>query len=264
MTGRAATSPAERIEAALATPKRGNDLALVPFLTAGYPSKEGFADLLGRVAAVADAVEVGVPFSDPMADGVTIQRSSRAALEAGVSLRWILETLSGLPEPPAAPLLLMSYLNPLLAYGLDELVAGCGPAHVGGLIVPDLPLEESEPLRTALERAGMALVQLVSPVTPPERAEALCAASRGFVYAVTVTGITGGDAAADEDLRGYLERVRAAARAPLLAGFGIRGPEQVDALRGAVDGVIVGTAFIETLERGGDPAAFLRGLRREG
>lgn len=236
----------------------GRGPALAAFLTAGFPEPADFPDVLRAVAAEADVVEVGVPFSDPMADGLTIQRASRAALEAGVTLPWILE---GIREArPAAPVLLMSYLNPLLARGLETLAGEAAEAGVTGLIVPDLPWEESGELRDAMEPRGIGLVQLVTPVTPPDRLAALCAASRGFVYAVTRTGITG-TAVDVARVLPFLDRVRAAAPVPVLAGFGVRGPDQVRALAPHADGVIVGSALVETLERGEDPVAFLRSLR---
>ena len=249
------------VQRALEQPKRAGHPALVAFLTGGFPQREGWADLLLQVASEADVVEVGVPFTDPMADGMTIQRSSARALEGGASLRWILDTLRDLPARPQAPILLMSYLNPLLALGERELVPQLQAAGVAGLIVPDLPLEESAGLRAALEVAGLGMVQMVTPVTPEARVARLCEASRGFVYAVTVTGITGGQAAGGDGLEAYLRRVQAASPIPVLAGFGIRGPAQVAALGGAAGGVIVGTALIETVERGEDPVAFLRSLR---
>jgi tryptophan synthase alpha chain len=255
-------TPAERLEAALRTPKHPGRPALLPYLTAGWPDRDGFAGLLGRVATVADAIEIGVPFSDPMADGVTIQASSRAALEQGVTLRWIVGMLRDLGPKPV-PLLLMSYLNPLLAYGLEALVRDAADVGVCGLIVPDLPSEEGESLRALAEAHGVAVVQLVTPVTPPERLALLAGASRGFVYTVTMTGVTGGDAL-PADLGAYLARVRQAARAPVCAGFGIRRAEQVRSLAGHADGVIVGSAVIDVLARGGDAVAFLRGLLEGG
>lgn len=246
-----------RLEAAVRDPRRPGLPALLPYLTAGYPTRPGFADLLRRVSDVADAIEIGVPFSDPMADGVSIQQSSRVALEHGVTLRWILDTLAD--TPVETPLLLMSYLNPLLAYGLERLAEDASQVGVCGLIVPDLPWEECGDLKRDAEAAGLGLVQLVTPVTPADRLATLCGASRGFVYAVTMTGVTGGDVLTD-DLQAYLARVRDAAVAPVCAGFGIRRHEQVAALTGHADGVIVGSALIDTLARGDDPVAFLRGL----
>jgi tryptophan synthase alpha chain len=235
--------------------------ALVAYLTAGFPTTAGFADDLQRVAATADVVEIGVPFTDPMADGMTIQRASHAALAQGVSLSWILEQLRALAPRPAAPLLLMSYLNPLLAFGLERLPAAACAAGVAGFIVPDLPFEESAELKQALAREGIALVQMVTPVTPPVRLAKLCAEAQGFIYAVTMTGTTGNNVAVPDDVLGYLARVKAVARVPVCAGFGIRSREQVARLAGQVDGVVVGSALVEVLERRADPVEFLAGLR---
>jgi tryptophan synthase alpha chain len=158
------------------------------------------------------------------------------------------------------PVLLMSYLNPLLSYGLVRFAGEASRAGVAGLIVPDLPFEESAELRTELEPPGLALVQMVTPVTPPRRLARLARESRGFVYAVTLTGTTGRAVLADDGLLGYLDRVRAVATVPVCAGFGIREAGQVARLAGHADGCIVGSALVEVLEKGQDPAAFLRGL----
>jgi tryptophan synthase alpha chain len=235
--------------------------ALVAFLTAGFPKRERFRADLARVAAAADVVEIGVPFTDPMADGMTIQRASHAALGQGVTLAWILAELAALQPKPAAPLLLMSYLNPLLAYGLERLPAAARAAGVAGVIVPDLPFEECADLKAALEREGIGLVQMVTPVTPPERLAMLCGAAQGFIYAVTMTGTTGKSVVVPDEVLEYLARVKAVAAIPVCAGFGIRSREQVERLRGHVDGVVVGSALVEVLERGEDPGAFLAGLR---
>lgn len=253
--------PHESISAAIRKASEQGRPALVAFLTAGFPSRESFAESLAVIAGTADVVEIGVPFSDPMADGMTIQRSSQVALRQGVSLPWILETLAGLPTRPAAPLLLMSYLNPLLAFGLDSLPDRAAAAGVAGFIVPDLPFEEAGELREALDRRGLALVQMVTPVTPPERLARVCAGARGFVYAVTMTGTTGKSVAVPEDVLQYMDRVRAVSPAPVCAGFGIRSAEQVARMAGHVDGVVVGSALVEVLEQGQDPAAFLGALR---
>ena len=254
-------TPAAGISTAIRTAHAAGRPALVAFLTAGFPSQAKFADSLQAVAAAADVVEIGVPFTDPMADGMTIQRASRAALAQGVSLQWILDSVRGLAPRPKAPLLLMSYLNPLLAYGLDRLPAAARAAGISGMIVPDLPHEEAGDLQAALATEGLALIQMVTPVTPPERLTRLCAAAEGFVYAVTMTGTTGKNVAVPDDVVDYLDRVRAASKAPVCAGFGIREKAQVDRLAGHVDGVVVGSALVEVLERGEDPAAFLASLR---
>lgn len=252
----------ERVTAAIREGRQRRGIALLPFLTAGYPQREQFIPMLRRLAEVVDVIEVGVPFSDPMADGVTIQRASRAAIASGVSLRWILEELRQ-AGPLAAPVVLMSYLNPLLAYGAGRLPAAARAAHVGGFIVPDLPLEESGELGPRLEAEGLGLIHLVTPATPRARMQKLCQASRGFVYAVTVKGTTGGAGAAamPAEVTDYLDQVHAASALPVCAGFGLRRPEQVQALRGHVDGAIVGSALVEALEAGGDPVAFLEALR---
>jgi tryptophan synthase alpha chain len=254
--------PSERISAAISGARDG--MAIVAFLTAGFPKREKFVEHLTAVGNEADVVEIGVPFTDPMADGMTIQRSSREALSQGVSLKWLLETLTGLRQrgrSPRAPLILMSYLNPLLAFGLEELARAAAEAGVCGFIVPDLPYDESADFRAALADHGIALIQMVTPVTGPERLAKLCGATQGFVYAVTMTGTTGRTAAVPVDVTRYLDAVCAAAKVPVCAGFGIRGREQVEQLKGHVAGVIVGSALVEVLESGQDAAAFLRALR---
>ncbi len=235
--------------------------AIVGFLTAGFPDRASFPAQLRAIAAAADVVEVGVPFSDPMADGATIQRSSRVALEQGTTLAWVLESLQSLPERPRAPLLLMSYLNPLLAFGLARLPRAARAAGVSGFIVPDLPLEEADELRAALGREGLALVQMVTPVTPAARAARLARQAQGFLYAVTAAGTTGRELQIPDDVIGYLDRLRGCAAVPVCAGFGIRNAAQVRRLAGHADGVIVGSALVDVIGQGGDPGAFLRELR---
>jgi tryptophan synthase alpha chain len=253
-------SPRESISAAIRSAAAQGEPALVAYLTAGFPARERFREQLQQLAQAAQVIEVGVPFTDPMADGVTIQRASLAALAQGVSLAWILEELAAL-RGIHTPLLLMSYLNPLLAFGLPRLAASAARAGVSGFIVPDLPLDESGELRAALDERQIALVQMVTPVTGPLRLAELCAGSQGFVYAVTMTGTTGRNVEVPSEVLGYLDRVRVASALPVCAGFGIRSRGQVERLRGHVDGVVVGSALVEVLERGEDPGAFLRGLR---
>jgi len=253
--------PRDTISAAIREAAKEDRPAVVAFMTAGFPDRQGFQDNLRAVAASADVVEIGIPFTDPMADGVTIQRASQAALAGGFTLPWLLDELENMRPRPGAPLLLMSYLNPLLACGLDRLPAAAKRAGVAGFIIPDLPYEESAEMRVALDREGLALVQMVTPVTPPERMRMLCEASQGFVYAVTMTGTTGRQVAVPEDVLAYMDRVRAVSPVPVCAGFGIRSAEQVERMRGHVDGVVVGSALVEVLERREDPAAFIKSLR---
>jgi tryptophan synthase alpha chain len=251
----------ERITTAIRTANARGETALVGFITAGFPTREGFREHLHCIAGGVDVIEIGVPFTDPMADGVTIQRASRAALEQGVSLRWILSELAALEL--GVPVILMSYLNPLLAVGLEALCRSASAAGVAGFIVPDLPLDESGEFRAALDPQGLALIQMVTPVTSPARLARLCDASQGFVYAVTMTGTTGRSVAVPQAVLEYLERVRACARIPVCAGFGIRSREQVARLSAHVDGVIVGSALVEVLERNADPAQWLASLRSD-
>lgn len=259
MTNPAELLPRDRISVALTAAQDSGRAALVPFITAGYPDKDAFIPTLRRIAETGDVIEVGVPFSDPMADGVTIQRSSQAAIAAGVSLHWIIDELRA-AEGIAAPVVLMSYLNPLLAYGFEALARDCVAAGVCGFIVPDLPWEESAEFRAALDQQGLALVQLVTPATPANRLAMLCAGSQGFVYAVTVTGITGGDTALPDNVTQYLDTVKAHTRLPVCAGFGVRHAEQVQLISQHVTGVIVGSALVEQLEAGADPQPFLQSL----
>ncbi len=261
MTGSA--DGGRRISAAIDAAGEAGRPAIAAFITAGFPTTEVFGGVLASTAAEADLVEVGVPFSDPMADGLTIQRSSRIALAHGTTLPWILDTVAERAgDARDAPILLMSYLNPIMAHGFERFAADASRARVAGLIVPDLPLEESDPLRDALDPAGIALVQLVTPATPTDRLERVCAASRGFVYAVTMKGTTGAsvDAAAVGD---YLAGVREVSPVPVLAGFGIRTPSDVARLGRFADGVIVGSALVEAIEAGRDPGEFVRSLRGE-
>jgi tryptophan synthase alpha chain len=251
--------PRDRLSRAVRQPAAGAP-ALVAGMTAGFPQRAKFREHVSAIGAAADVVEICVPFSDPMADGLTIQRSSHEALKQGVTLKWILGELTAMGAQ-RTPLLLMSYLNPLLAFGYDRLAVSAAAAGVCGFIVPDLPLGEDTELRAALESHGLALVQMVTPVTPPERMQRLCAASQGFVYAVTMTGTTGGSKALQDDVVAYLERVRALSKVPVCAGFGIRDREQVRKLRGHVDGVIVASALVELLERGEAPQPWLATLR---
>ncbi len=253
--------PSERITAAIRSAAAKGQPALVGYLTAGFPTLRQFRENLAAVAGICDVVEIGVPFSDPMADGATVQRASFAALENGVTLPWILEQLRAIEPRHSAPILLMSYLNPLLSYGIDALARDSRAAGVAGFIVPDLPFEESADVSLALATAGLALVQMVTPVTPPERLKLLCQGAKGFVYAVTMTGTTGKSAEVPRDVLDYMDRVKRCSSVPVCAGFGIRSRQQVARFAPHVDGVVVGSALVEVLERGGDVGAFLRSLR---
>ena len=253
----------ERIGAALTAANDAGHPALVPFITAGYPEPSDFIATLKAIAEVGDVVELGIPFSDPMADGMTIQRSSFEALQKGVSLKWIFDQLDSAQGEINAPLVMMSYLNPLLAFGYEALAERALATGVCGFIIPDLPFEESAEIREALEAEGLGLIQLVTPATPDDRLQTLCDASRGFVYAVTITGITGGGTGLPADLTDYLDKVSGMSEIPVCAGFGIREAKDVSAVGTHAAGAVVGSALVEVLERGDDPQPFLRSLRDE-
>ena len=256
-------TPAQQLADTLRAVRRER-VAVVAFLTAGFPSKERFREDLVALASEADVVEIGVPYSDPMADGVTIQRSSYAALEQGVSLHWILDTLKALPKLKAR-LVFMGYYNPMLAYGLSRLARDAAAAGICGFIVPDLPIEESAEFERALRTQGIAMIRMVTPVTPTARLEQLCRNAQGFVYAVSMTGTTGrsigGAAGVAQETLDYLDRVRKLAPVPVCAGFGIRDHAQVAALAPHVDGVVIGSAVIEAMEKGESTVELLRRLR---
>ena len=251
----------ERLTAAIKAANGNERPALVPFITAGYPEPAEFISTLAAISEVSDVVEIGIPFSDPMADGMTIQRSSFVALQKGVSLQWIFEQLDSAGGSIDAPLVMMSYLNPLLAFGYDKLAERAIETGVYGFIVPDLPFEESDELRVALEAKGVGLIQLVTPATPDDRLAMLCAASKGFVYAVTITGITGGNAGLPDGLADYLDKVSRVSDLPVCAGFGIRQASDVANVGQHAAGAIVGSALVEVLENGGNPATYLESLR---
>jgi tryptophan synthase alpha chain len=233
--------------------------ALMPYLMGGFPSLDASAAIGEAYAdAGADLVELGVPFSDPLADGPVIHAAGTRALAAGATLHGVLGVAERIAE--RLPVVLMCYVNPILARGLerfaDELVA----AGVSGLIVPDLSNEESGPIRAACDAAGLALVPLIAPTTPADRMAAIVRGARGFVYTVSVTGTTGERAAVDGSLASVLGRAKANSPVPVAVGFGISTPDQAAAAADAgADGVIVGSRLVraagEAADQGADPAA---------
>ena len=246
------------IEERIKAPKASGP-ALIPFITAGYPNAEDFKQTLFEISKKADVIEIGVPFSDPMADGVTIQRSSHMAIENGVTLKWIFNQLKEINLD--TPIVLMSYLNPLYVFGMEELTNASLESGVDGFIVPDLPIEESKELNDRLSEAGLALIQLVTPATPKDRIEMITNQSSGFIYAVTIKGVTGGEDALSADVTDYLKQVQEIAKIPVCAGFGIREKSDVEMLANHVDGIIVGSALVETIEQGNSPTEFLDQLK---
>lgn len=250
----------ERLQERVLAARGAGRTALLPYLVAGFPAKHGFDELLLGVAARAEVIELGLPFSDPTADGPVIAAAARQALAAGVHFGWVCAQAAALRGRLTAGLVLMSYLNPLLAVGLERALRELAAAGFEGLIVPDVPLEEGAELRALADEHGLALIQLVTPLTPPGRQREIAAASRGFLYAVTRAGTTG-TRTEPAALTDYLRDLRAYSPRPVCAGFGVRAADQVRALAPHCDGVVVGSALIELLQRGHDPLPLLDSLR---
>lgn len=236
------------IEARLNKLRAEGRKGLITFITAGDPDLNGTVDLVLRLdAAGADIIELGVPFSDPLADGPVIQQASGRALAAGASLAKILETVSIIKPQCQAPLVLMGYYNPFYQFGLARFTAAAAEAGVNGLIIPDLPLEESGPLRDLAEQAALDLIPLVSPVTTEHRLQGIAAQARGFVYCVSVTGVTGARKEIGTDLERFTARVRRHSSLPLAIGFGISRPEQAAQMSRYCDAVVVGSAIVAVI-----------------
>jgi tryptophan synthase alpha chain len=224
--------------------------ALVPFVTAGDPDLARTEALVpALVAAGADAVEIGVPFSDPLAEGPTIQRASERALRSGTSLRRVLELVKALRSRVDAPLVLMGYANVFLAMGEERFAAAAAAVGVDGVITVDLPPEEGDALFGALERRGVDAVLLAAPTTRPERLERLARETRGFLYYVSLTGVTGARPELAAGVGESVRRVRAVSDVPVCVGFGVSTPEHAARIGRFADGVVVGSALIDRLER---------------
>ena len=228
--------------------------AVIPYVTVGFPSREASIELAAAaIDGGADLLELGIPFSDPLADGPTIQEATTRALANGTAVRDCLDVARELRRRyPRIPLLFMGYANPILAFGESAFVKACVEVGVDGLIVPDLPPEESRDLEDPCRMAGLALVHLVAPGTPENRVKMLCERTSGFVYLVSVAGTTGARRAVDAGLPEVVARVRAATNHPIAVGFGISTPEHAARVAHIADGVIVGSAVIE---RCGEPDA---------
>ncbi len=236
--------------------QRAGKKALVPFVTAGFPTRDVFPQLLEEVSRFADIIEIGVPFSDPLADGPVIQHTSQVALEQGVTLPWILEMLADQQARASVsvPVVLMSYLNPLLQISDGDFFERARRANVAGVIIPDLPVEEGAPYEIAARDQQMDLIYLIAPTTSQERARLIADRSQGFVYLVSITGVTGARDAFPAETFDFLRRMRALTNKPLCVGFGISRPEQVRQLAPEVDGVIVGSSLLRVImEAPSDP-----------
>ncbi|CAM3294865.1 tryptophan synthase subunit alpha [Rhodothermus bifroesti] len=239
-----------------ATLRARREKAMGLFLTGGFPDPESTLELLKVIdEAGADFIELGMPFSDPLAEGVPIQRASERALRHGIRLVDVLHMAEAFRSRSQTPLLLMGYVNPVYRYGMQAFCRDAAQAGVDGLILADLPPEESEALAEAAQEAGLAMVYLIAPNTPSERIQQIDALATGFVYAVSITGLTGSTLQSHEAIEAYLARARQlVTRNPLLVGFGIRSHEDALRLGRHTDGFIVGSALIRLVERLWDDA----------
>lgn len=241
--------------------------ALIPFVMAGDPSLDATAAFLeGFARTGADLLEVGVPFSDPIADGPINQRAAQRALERGTSPEAILEVVADVRLRVAQPIVLLSYYNPLLRYGLEAFCARAAAAGVDGVVVPDLPPEEGGPLREAATPAGLDVIFLAAPTSTDDRLAHVAGASTGFVYCVSLTGVTGVRASVSSEVGALVGRLRRHSTLPVCVGFGVSTPEHARAVAAVADGVIVGSAIVALVERDGAAAgpalrAFVKELR---
>jgi tryptophan synthase alpha chain len=242
-------------------------LGLIAYLTVGYPSLAATPELVEAVAnAGADLIELGIPFSDPLADGRTIQASSQAALKGGAGVSAALEVASQARRRTGVPLLFMTYINPVLAFGLDRFCRAAAEAGIDGLIVPDVPPEEAGQLRSCAHQAGLDVVFFVAPTSTEARIQAACAAASGFVYCIAVTGITGARESLDPTVLPLIARVRRHTDLPVVVGFGLSRSDHLQALKGKADGAIIASALLDAIGRSPDQAVaaaaqFIRELR---
>lgn len=256
-----------RIGATFSRLRAEQRLALIAYLTVGYPRLDVTPSLVEAAAqSGADAVELGIPFSDPLADGRTIQAASQQALKGGVTVARALEAASAARQKTEVPLLFMTYLNPILAFGLQRFCRAAAEAGVDGLIVPDLPPAESAELRRAADAGQIDLVFFVAPTSSEAGIEAACRAATGFIYCIAVTGVTGARTELDPALLPLIETVRRHTSLPIVVGFGISRVEHLQALTGKADGVIVASALLDAIAQSPDDPTtrvreFLSGLR---
>lgn len=265
MTG---TERPDRIAAMFERTRAAGRPALIPFVPGGWPERDATANIvLAAIEAGADAIEIGVPFSDPLADGVTNQQAYTQALAAGTNLGTVLDAVRAVRAAGAAvPILLMGYCNPLLAYGMRRFVQDAVAAGVDGLITVDLPPEEAAELEGPARAAGLHMVYLLAPTSTDDRIDVVAAHASGFIYCVSVTGVTGARSALPTELPAFIARVRARTELPLAIGFGVSTREHVAEVGRLADAAVVGSAFVRAIAdapRAGRPEAvraFVRGL----
>jgi len=252
-----------RLAARFAQLRARGERALLPFLTAGDPSLEATPELvLAAAAAGADAIEIGVPFSDPIAEGPVIQRASERALRAGANLRRVLQLVAQLRPQIEAPLLLMGYANPFYAMGAETFAAGAAEAGVDGVICPDLPPEEGADFYAALAGRGVDGVLMAGPTTTPQRLAQLARQTRGFLYYVSLTGVTGARNRLAPGIEAGVRAARQSAAIPICVGFGVSTPEQAGEIGRYADGVVVGSALVSRIEEAANPGAAAEAVAR--
>jgi tryptophan synthase alpha chain len=250
-------SEATRLESAV---RAQDDLKLVAYIMAGHPTRKRSIEVGKRLAGSGiAALELGIPHSDPLADGPVNQSAGQAALEHGMTVEGALAVANAVASE-GVPVVLMTYVNPLLSHDPRKFAAEAAQAGVAGVIVPDLPIEEAEPIAGWLRAAALDTIFMVAPTTPPDRVASICSHSSGFVYCVTVTGITGARKELPEGMTVLLAEVRKHTSLPVAAGFGISRQEHMRALRGKLDAAVVGSAIVDEVERGGDGVALVREL----
>jgi tryptophan synthase alpha chain len=238
--------------------------ALIPYVTAGHPHPRATVDLLLSLSrAGADVLELGIPFSDPLADGPTIQNSSFQSLLSGTSVASVLEELAAFRSQSPTPVVLFTYLNPVLRYGVKAFLTDAGDAGAQGLLLTDLPTGADPALEEQIRASGLDLIRLVAPTTPSARVPLIAASGSGFLYYISRTGVTGARASLRDSLTEEVGRLRAVARLPVAVGFGISTPEQAHAVAAVADGVVVGSALVQRLDEGGIDAGtdFVASLR---
>ncbi len=248
--------PETRISRRFAELRQRGELGLVAYITAGDPSLETSAEIVMAMAeAGADVIELGVPFSDPLADGPTIQRASERALRNGTSLADVIALVRTLRRRTEAPLVVFSYFNPVMQYGEEKFAQAAAQAGADGVLMTDLPPEEAETFCTRARAAGLDTVFLAAPTSTEGRLSQIAARSSGFLYLISRTGVTGAQEELPEDLPAFIRRVRAATSLPLAVGFGISLPGHVSVLGGLADAAVVGSALVDEIERAGNAAA---------
>jgi tryptophan synthase alpha chain len=258
------TISSDAIAASFRAARERGRCALIPYLTAGYPEPVATAELMAAVArAGADIIELGVPFSDPVADGPTIQRSSQIALEHGTTLTWTLEQLRDFRQTHTTPVVLFSYLNPILRYGVAAFIKDAVTAGAQAVLLTDLPVGGDETIEAAFAASPLALIRLIAPTTSEARQREIMRRAQGFIYYIARMGVTGARSDLPPALLDAVRALRASSPVPIAVGFGVSTRAQVEAIAQVADGVVVGSALIDAIAAGGAAGAehFLRGLR---